>query len=604
VTFDANGGSGSMSPEAATASEALSANSFDMTGFAFTGWNTASGGSGTSYADGSIYSFTSNVTLYAQWSTNTYAVTFSSNGGAGTMPNETGAYDSSAPLTSNAFTRTGFTFVGWSATSSGAVAYADAASFVFSANVTLYAQWSTNTYAVTFSSNGGAGTMPNETGAYDSSAPLTSNSFTLADYTFTGWNTASDGSGTSYANDASYSFSGNVTLYAQWSIDTYTVTFDANGGSGSMSPETSGTPAALTSNTFTLAGFTFTGWNTAADGSGTSYANDASYSFSGNATLYAQWVSDNVAPTITQNPSSDLVYEGDTATFTAAATGTPAPTVQWMVSTNDVSWTDVAGATSTTYSVTSTLSVNGNYYEAVFTNAAGSVTSSPAQLTYMGYSSNWAGYIDTTGSFSGVSGQWVVPTVSCSTSGSQDAVQWVGIDGYGSSTVEQDGTVTACNGTTPTYGAWYEMFGDASVNDGEMVELSSSSYPVSPGDVMSAAVQYADGNWRLSVDDVTQGWTFSINYASPTPPPAQDSAEWIVETPDVCTSGCALASLPDFGTTTFTNASVTDNGTTGSITSTVNVASEAFGSGGDVLMSPGALNAEGTSFTVTWQASS
>ncbi|MBV6396460.1 MAG: hypothetical protein HFACDABA_02058 [Anaerolineales bacterium] len=71
--------------------------------------------------------------------------------------------------------------------------------------------------------------------------------------------------------------------------DGYTVTFDANGGSGAMSPQTSNLPAALTLNAFTRAGYTFTGWNTSADGSGTSYADGAIYGFAANATLYAQW---------------------------------------------------------------------------------------------------------------------------------------------------------------------------------------------------------------------------------------------------------------------------------------------------------------------------
>jgi len=74
-----------------------------------------------------------------------------------------------------------------------------------------------------------------------------------------------------------------------YEADGHTVTFDANGGSGSMSPQTSALPAALTLNAFTRAGYTFAGWNTNADGSGTAYADGAIYGFAANATLYAQW---------------------------------------------------------------------------------------------------------------------------------------------------------------------------------------------------------------------------------------------------------------------------------------------------------------------------
>ena len=144
---------------------------------------------------------------------------------------------------------------------------------------------------VTFDANGGTGTMAPETGS--APAALTANAFTRTGYTFAGWNTAADGSGTAYADTASYPFSASVTLYAQWTALTYTVTFDANGGTGTMAPETGSAPAALTANAFTRTGYSFAGWNTAADGSGTAYADTASYPFSASVTLYAQWTALN-----------------------------------------------------------------------------------------------------------------------------------------------------------------------------------------------------------------------------------------------------------------------------------------------------------------------
>jgi uncharacterized repeat protein (TIGR02543 family) len=146
----------------------------------------------------------------------------------------------------------------------------------------------TNNHTVTFDANGGTGSMSSQV----ASAPtvLTANSFTRSSYTFTGWNTAANGSGTPYANGASYSFASDVTLYAQWSaLANHTVIFNANGGSGSMSNQVTNVPTALTTNTFTRSGYTFTGWNTAANGSGTDYANGASYDFAADVTLYAQW---------------------------------------------------------------------------------------------------------------------------------------------------------------------------------------------------------------------------------------------------------------------------------------------------------------------------
>ena len=90
----------------------------------------------------------------------------------------------------------------------------------------------------------------------------------------------------------------------------------------------------------------------------------------------------NTAPTITTNPADTSVAAGATATFTAAASGAPTPTVQWQVSSSGGAFTNVAGATSTTLSITdTTMAMSGNKYQAVFTNSAGSATTSAATLT-------------------------------------------------------------------------------------------------------------------------------------------------------------------------------------------------------------------------------
>ena len=81
---------------------------------------------------------------------------------------------------------------------------------------------------------------------------------------------------------------GAVTVQADAPVN-HTVTFNSNGGTGTMSPQTASVTTALTANSFTRTGYTFAGWNTAANGSGTPYANGATYSFAADATLYAQW---------------------------------------------------------------------------------------------------------------------------------------------------------------------------------------------------------------------------------------------------------------------------------------------------------------------------
>lgn len=159
-------------------------------------------------------------------------------------------------------------------------------------------------YTVKFKGNGAtSGSMSNQKITYGSKAKLTANKFKKKGYTFVGWNTKKDGSGTSYKNkaDASKMTTTNgkkITLYAQWAASKYTITFDGNGStSGSMKKISNckyGTTYTLTKNSFKKKGYTFTGWNTKKDGSGTSYKNKAkiknlSEKLGKKVTLYAQW---------------------------------------------------------------------------------------------------------------------------------------------------------------------------------------------------------------------------------------------------------------------------------------------------------------------------
>jgi uncharacterized repeat protein (TIGR02543 family) len=141
--------------------------------------------------------------------------------------------------------------------------------------------------SVTFIANGGVGTMPVET----SSTPqaLSANAFTRTGYVFSGWNTSASATGTSYAPGALYNFASSLTLYAQWSALATTVSFNANGGVGTMPAETSAAPRALSANAFTRTGYVFSGWSTSASATGTSYAPGATYNFAASLTLYAQW---------------------------------------------------------------------------------------------------------------------------------------------------------------------------------------------------------------------------------------------------------------------------------------------------------------------------
>lgn len=150
-------------------------------------------------------------------------------------------------------------------------------------------------YTVTFNSNGGSGSMSNELS--NISKALTTNTFTRSGYTFLDWQSTA---GSIYTDGSTYNFpsGGNTTMTAQWTQ--YIVTFNANGGFGSAIQGYVGTTtlSAFSTLGINFYGRRFKGWNTVANGTGTEYADQASYNFTGNATLYAQWETNSTLMTM------------------------------------------------------------------------------------------------------------------------------------------------------------------------------------------------------------------------------------------------------------------------------------------------------------------
>ncbi len=172
---------------------------------------------------------------------------------------------------------------------------------------------------------------------------------------------------------------------------------------------------------------------------------------------------------------------------------------------------------------------------------AGAGTSAAAASTGFGphagrfQDSNWGGYV-ATGSFSSVSGSWTEPHVTCNSSSDLFA-PWVGLDGYGSQTVEQTGVQTDCSSGSPVLSAWYEMYPAAPVywND-----------PVSEGDSITASVvSNGGGNYTLTLTDNTKGWTEHVdqNLAA-----ENVSAEAVIESP--------TQSYPSFSELDFSGVTV------------------------------------------------
>ena len=149
---------------------------------------------------------------------------------------------------------------------------------------------------LTYDANGGEGAIDSATGVAGESMTVAENGFTRNDYTFTGWNTQADGKGTAYKPGDSFTLTETDTvLYAQWSKNApaqVNVSYDANGGTGTMESITGdvGSKIVIEQNGFARSGYTFTGWNTQADGKGTAYKAGDSFTLADKDTvLYAQW---------------------------------------------------------------------------------------------------------------------------------------------------------------------------------------------------------------------------------------------------------------------------------------------------------------------------
>lgn len=321
VTYNSNGGYGTMSDSIHTigVGKNLNPNKFYRPGYVFKGWNTYANGYGDSYKDEEFVKDLSTmpgdiITLYAQWEKEqpgTYTVVYDANGGQGYTPSSIHEIGVWRYLNKNQFYRNGYTFKGWNTSPYGTgTAYRDEEyvgdlSNTPGATVTLYAQWELEqlpTYTVRYNANGGRGTMSDSIMDVDTYEKLRKNEFTRDGYTFEGWNRKPDGSGMSYTDEEmvmNLTAPGEtVTLYAQWKQDTksYTVRYDANGGSGYMSSSvfTVGVGNYLRKNAFYKDGYTFKGWNTDPYGNGDSYYDgqyviDLSTTDGAIVTLYAQW---------------------------------------------------------------------------------------------------------------------------------------------------------------------------------------------------------------------------------------------------------------------------------------------------------------------------
>ncbi|WP_328462281.1 G1 family glutamic endopeptidase [Streptomyces sp. NBC_00448] len=149
--------------------------------------------------------------------------------------------------------------------------------------------------------------------------------------------------------------------------------------------------------------------------------------------------------------------------------------------------------------------------------------------------SNWGGYI-AQGSFTSISGSWTMPQVTCNSSNDLYA-PWIGIDGYGSQTVEQTGVQVDCSSGGPEYSGWYEMYPASPVYYNE---------PVDAGDVFTASVvDNGGGSYSLKLADTTKGWSKTTQSSLNA---SDASAEAVIESP--------TGSYPSFNEQDFSGITV------------------------------------------------
>ena len=370
VTYNLNGASGTAptdlsSPYAKGQNVTVTATEPTRSGYSFAGWNTQADGNGTDYASSStITSIAADVVLYAKWTVvQTFTVSYAANGGSGAPSQSTHNENTTVTVSSTQPTRSGYRFVEWQ--NSGGTAYDPSDTFTITGNVTLTAQW-IQVLTITYDANSStSGSVPTATTHDSGSNPtLATNSGTLArtNYTFDGWNTLADGTGTSYAEGASYSnITADLTLYAKWYGS---LTYDLNGGSGTTPtdstkyrPSQSATVASGTG--LSRTGYTFGGWNTAANGSGTDYAASASLTMAGNTTLYAQW--DAITYQISYNGNgntSGTAPSNQTLTYNGSVTLASQPSGMNKTGFNFGGWNTQANGSGSTLAAGATYSTN------------------------------------------------------------------------------------------------------------------------------------------------------------------------------------------------------------------------------------------------------
>lgn len=318
LTYDGNGATGGKTdPQPGKTDEKINVrdNGFTRDGYMFVTWNTQAGCKGKAVDPGDEWTLQGSGTLYACWAGTAQTLAYHGNGATGgNTAVQSGKTGDELTTNANGFTRDGYTFVRWDTAKDGSgTAYGEGKNGVSQytmkpAGNDLYAIWKANPASIVYRNGypNTTGSTPDTTGSTGDTVTVSQNGFDRPGYTFTGWSTSKRGDPSLNPGDKHTLEPGTTTVWAQWKANPAHLVYNSNIGSiGSETRTVDGVvdqTVKTIDNPFDRPGYTFSGWNTQADGKGKAYDPGADYTLTANdkstpkntSVLYAQWTINKV----------------------------------------------------------------------------------------------------------------------------------------------------------------------------------------------------------------------------------------------------------------------------------------------------------------------
>lgn len=318
LTYDGNGATGGKTdPQPGKTDEKINVrdNGFTRDGYMFVTWNTQAGCKGKAVNPGDEWTLQGSGTLYACWAGTAQTLAYHGNGATGgNTAVQSGKTGDELTTNANGFTRDGYTFVRWDTAKDGSgTAYGEGKNGVSQytmkpAGNDLYAIWKANPASIVYRNGypNTTGSTPDTTGSTGDTVTVSQNGFDRPGYTFTGWSTSKRGDPSLNPGDKHTLEPGTTTVWAQWKANPAHLVYNSNvGGIGSETRTVDGVvdqTVKTLGNPFDRPGYTFSGWNTQADGKGKAYDPGADCTLTANdkstpkntSVLYAQWTINKV----------------------------------------------------------------------------------------------------------------------------------------------------------------------------------------------------------------------------------------------------------------------------------------------------------------------